>query len=69
MALYEKSDMIYSNYSCTTYGNDDPKISDEPDNTLFNRREEYEVLYMINKIGTTISEFKKVENLIHNELP
>ena len=69
MALYKKSDMIYDDYSWTAYENDDPKISGEPDSTLFNRHEGYEVLYMINKMASSISNGKKIEKLIHNKLP
>lgn len=69
MALYKKSDMVYDDYSWTAYENDDPKVSGEPDSTLFNRHEGYEVLYMINKIASSTSNGKKIEKLIHNELP
>lgn len=69
MALYKRSDMVYGGYSWEAIGNDDPRICGEPDSTLFNRHEGYEVLYLINKISTTISECKKIERLIHNELP
>ena len=39
MALMKKSDMVYDNYSWTAYGDDDPKVSGEPDSTLLNRKE------------------------------
>ena len=73
MNLLNKSDLIYS-YSWTVYGNDDPKVSGFSDNTLFNRKEGYEVLYLINKIAdenglTQKSSGTKMEKMIHNHLP
>lgn len=69
MSVYKKSDMVYDDYSWTTCGSDDPKISGEPDSTLFNRKEGYEVLYLINKIASSKSEGEKIEKLIHDKLP
>jgi hypothetical protein len=69
MSIYKKSDMIYDDYSWTTCEGDDPKVTGEPDSTLFSRKEGYEVLYMINKIATTVKEGTKVEKLIHEKLP
>lgn len=51
MALMNKGDLVYNDYSWAAYGKDDPKIAGEPDSTLFNRKEGYEVLYFINKIA------------------
>lgn len=48
MGVITKSDLNYE-YSWTSTKEDDPKISGEPDRTLLNRNEGYEVLYFINK--------------------
>lgn len=74
MALMNKSDLEYDDYSWTAYGNDNPKISGKPDSTLFNRKEGYEVLYLINKFAEKhnlkqISSGKKTERMIHDQLP
>ena len=50
MALISSSDLQYS-YSITTTPNDDPRLRGEPDHSLFNRHEKYEVLYLINKLA------------------
>lgn len=61
-------------YSWTTTGSDDPKLKGEPDSSLFNRKEGYEVLYMINKFLdskslTSVASGEKAETLIHDKLP
>ncbi|MCK5050211.1 MAG: hypothetical protein KAS53_00630 [Candidatus Cloacimonetes bacterium] len=73
MNLLSKSDLKYE-YSWTVYGNDDPEITGEPDSTLFNRKEGYEVIYLINKLAKKWKLKKKasglkIERLINNELP
>jgi len=74
MALIIKEDLKYSDYSWTTYGNDDPKVTGNPDSSLLNRKEGYEVLYFINKFAE-IHSFKnkasahKVEKMIKEDLP
>jgi hypothetical protein len=74
MALYSKNDMIYKDYSWTTYNDDNPKITGEPDSTLLNRKEGYEILYFINKFAV-IHGFKnkvsgeKVEKMIKDKVP
>ncbi len=74
MALYNKSDMVYNDYSWTAYGDDDPKVTGKPDSTLFNRKEGYEVLYLINKFAKQegldkVETCKEIEKLIRNKLP
>ena len=71
---YKKGDMVYDDYSWTTYGDDNPKISGEPDSTLFSRHEGYEVLYMINKYMNIkgwqqVSTGEKLEKFIKKSLP
>lgn len=74
MALYAKSDMVYKDYSWTVLNGDNPKITGEPDSTLLNRKEGYEVLYFINKFSE-IHEFKqkasatKIEKMIREAVP
>ena len=48
MGLLQKSDLLFKNeYSWNALIGDDPRITGEPDSTLFNRNEGYEVLYLI----------------------
>lgn len=73
MDLLLKSDLKFS-YSWVAVSNDNPKFFGKPDNTLFNRNEGYEVLYLINKFAEMYSLHKKssgihMEYLIHNYLP
>lgn len=72
--MFNKSDLKYSDYSWTAYGNDDPKVTGEPDSTLFSRKEGYEVLYMIRKLMknkglSSSSSGQKAEEMIHEHLP
>lgn len=74
MALITKSDLYYDDYSWSTYSNDDSKITSEPDRTLLNRKEGYEILYFINKLVEMHklklkSSALKIENMIRNEVP
>jgi hypothetical protein len=71
---YKRADMIYTDYSWTAYGDDDPKVSGEPDHSLFSRHEGYEMLYMINKYmnikgWTSVSTGQKLERFIRNSVP
>jgi hypothetical protein len=73
MGLLTKSDLIYT-YSWTAIPGDDPRVSGEPDSTLFNRHEGYEVLYLINKYASMHSLYNKAdglkaEKLINTKLP
>jgi hypothetical protein len=73
MSFYKRSDMIY-NYSWSADGGDNPKLKGEPDDSLFDRTEGYEVLYLINRFGeatgrTTITDGNKAERLINDKLP
>lgn len=74
MALFNKPDMIYKDYSWTAISGDDPRISGKPDNTLLNRHEGYEVLYLINKCldewrFKNMSSGQKLEKMIREGLP
>lgn len=68
-----KSDLKYK-YSWTVYGNDNPKVVGNPDKTLFNRNEGYEVLYLINKMCDLYNiKYKstalQIEKIINTDLP
>ena len=73
MALILKSDLQHQ-YSWTAIPGDDPRVSGEPDSTLLNRKEGYEILYFINKFAE-INGFKqkasglKVEKMIQQHVP
>ncbi len=74
MALITKSDLHYNDYSWTSYTGDNPKIKGEPDSTLLNRKEGYEILYFINKFSEIHklkekSSATKIEKMIRNEVP
>lgn len=58
MALFSKNDLQFKDYKWTAYPNDNPQVRGAPDDTLFNRNEGYEVLYLINKL-IEIWEFKR----------
>lgn len=73
MGLITKNDLNYQ-YSWTSTKGDDPKISGEPDKTLLNRNEGYEILYFINKFCEMHSlkqknSALKIEKIIKNDLP
>lgn len=75
LAVCSKNDLIYKDYKWTAYPEQDPKMSGEPNSTLFNRSEGAEVLYMIgvlcNRYPFIASRwfYQKIEELIHNQLP
>lgn len=74
MALITKSDLYFTDYSWTAIAPDNPKVTGEPDSTLLNRKEGYEIIYFINKI-CSIKNFTqktlatKIEKMIRNEVP
>ena len=74
MVLFAKSNLYYKDYSWTIYPKNDPKISGKPDDTLFDRNEGYEVVYLINKLMMIwsyrfVNTGNKIEKLIHDKLP
>jgi hypothetical protein len=73
MDTLRKEDLAYT-YTWSRYEKDDPKISGIPDATPFNRKEGYEVLYLINNLADhlawSVESFgNKVEKMIHDRLP
>lgn len=74
MGLITKSDLYYKDYSWTAIGGDDPEKTGEPDRSLLNRKEGYEVLPFINKFCRehnlkSKKSAEKVEKIIRNEVP
>ncbi|MDQ0594019.1 hypothetical protein QFZ37_002388 [Chryseobacterium ginsenosidimutans] len=74
MALITKSDLYFTDYSWTAISPDNPKVTGEPDSTLLNRSEGYEILYFINKLCdgwnfTDKSSATKIEKMIRYEVP
>ena len=69
MSIFTKSD-LKNKYSWTSDGGDNPKLKGEPDASLLDRTEGYEVLYMIQKLMSKwdlkeIGSGHKIERLIH----
>ena len=70
MAYFKQSDLQY-HYARSADGGDNPNLKGEPDSSLLDRTQEYEVLYMIRKLmeawwgdSATISLGKKIEKMI-----
>ena len=73
MSLMKKSDLAFT-YSWSVVPPDSPRITGEPDSTLLNRHEGYEVMYLINKLAVTWelaqkSSGLKMERMIRDHLP
>jgi hypothetical protein len=72
-----RSDLYYKDYNWKAkYENDDPRITGEPDKTLLDRNEGYEVLYFLNAVGkmwgwssSDKNSYHKIERLIRTKLP
>ena len=47
--VFNKSDLLYTDYKSTNYLSDDPKITGKPDSTYLNRKEAYEMAYFIDR--------------------
>ncbi len=73
MPIINKSKLLYD-YKWAPIPNDDTRISGEPDESLLNRREGYEVLYFINKVCdilnySSVESALKMERMIRNVVP
>lgn len=69
MAIFTRADLMRV-YSWSTDGGDNPKLRGEPDSSLLDRTEGYEVLYMIRSImirrGLATTDYgRKIERMIH----
>jgi hypothetical protein len=78
MPTISKEDLLYKDYSWTALRHDDPRVTGDPDATLLNRREGYEVLHFINRFcerhtwnpsPPSKASALKVERLIRQHLP
>ncbi|MDE0535132.1 hypothetical protein [Tenacibaculum sp. L6] len=73
MGVITREDLQYE-YSWKAIPSDNPKVTGDPDSTLLNRNEGYEMLYFINKFCeltnlTTKGDAHKVETMIKEHLP
>jgi len=73
MGIINKSELNYS-YKWRPVPENDPRISGEPDMTLFNRNQGTEVLYIINWIAERnklkdLQDALKLERIIRENLP
>lgn len=72
MAVISASELTYT-YALGTTSGDDPKLTGDPDRSLFNRHEKHEVLYLLNKFAEkhslTLAGAQKAERMIHMGLP
>ena len=73
METFGKDDLVYE-YRWSEYEKDDPLVSGVPDTTTFDRKEGWQVLYVINHLTNHLawdvgSFGKKIEKLIHDRLP
>ncbi len=50
MILFSRRNLHYSDYKWTAYAQNDPHVAGKPDDTLFNKEEGNEVVYLINKL-------------------
>lgn len=74
MALMAKNELYYDDYSWEHIYGDDPEVTGQPDSTLLNRKEGYEILYFINvfcklKRYSRIEQGIKVERMIREDVP
>jgi len=73
MERFEKTNLVYE-YNWSDYEKDDPRISGIPDETEFNRKEGWEVLYIINQLTDHLAWAvetlgNRLEIFIHDRLP
>ena len=75
---FNKTDLYYKDYIWTTkYSNDDPRVTCEPDKTLFARKEGWEMLYFVSMLAEkwnwsspiTVSHYQKIERAIREYVP
>ena len=72
MANFTQTNMSLDHYTWDAASSDDPRVTGEPDSTLFNRQQGYEVLYMLNTVlsaSAPITALHKGEEMIRDELP
>lgn len=73
MANFTGNDLVFTGYSLTVDGGDNPKYKGVLDRIKVDKTEEYEVLYFCNRflkmydVPKTIESFQKVERLLHHD--
>ena len=70
----QRSEMFYKNYQWSAASErDNPKLRGEPDSSLLDRNEGYEVLYLLNKFqakhNLSLTATQKAERMIRAHLP
>jgi hypothetical protein len=72
MPVITASGLNYT-YPPGTTARDDPKLTGNPDHSLFNRHEKHEMLYLLNKFAEkhslNLASAQKAERMIHTGLP
>jgi hypothetical protein len=74
MILFSRRNLHYSDYKWSNYIQHDPRVNGKPDDTIFNKEEGNEVVYLINKL-MSLWDYRfsntgnKMEKLIHDKLP
>lgn len=68
MSNFTRGNLVF-NYNWKADGGDNPKLKGEPDSSLLDRTEGYEVLYMIQKLMvnwqlTNVASGQKIERMI-----
>lgn len=71
---FTRSQMYFNDYRWNARSErDDPRVTGEPDSTLLDRNEGYEVVYFVNKMGernfnsqVSIANYQKIERMIRN---
>lgn len=74
MILISKLNMIYKDYLWKNFEEGDPKVTGKLDSTLFDKREGYEMLYIIEKLVEIWKledrrSVRKLEKMIYKFLP
>lgn len=74
MTLFSRRNLHYSDYKWTVYQPSDPRVNGKPDNTVFNREEGNEMVYLINRLMIFwdyrfANTGNKMEKLIHDKMP
>jgi len=74
MILFSRRNLHYTDYKWSIYATNDPHVNGKPDETLFNKEEGNEVVYLINKL-MILWDYRfsntgnKMEKLIHDKMP
>lgn len=50
MILFSRRNLHYSDYKWTSYVQNDPRVNGRPDDTVFNKEEGNEMVYLINRL-------------------